>query len=199
MKEIIENIFKSEYFINADEKFLSEKDFQFNLARMLREYFKCVLIEFPLVNTVGNKNQYKYVDIYCKKSKEDKEECFIELKYKTKEQDVNRHGLKNLKLHDQGAHYDNRFYVYQDIAKLEAVALSRENCNGYMIFLTNDKSYQSEKNKNFPLNNKIVKNKYEHRKNIVTIKNDYTLEWKNFTEHKDFKYLLVEIQNKERN
>lgn len=195
MQQVIKEIFESDDFIGKDENFLSEKDLQFNLARMLRNKFECVLLEYPIVNKVDNKNKYQYVDIYCKKSEESREEYFIELKYKTKKQDVIRFGIKDLILQDHSAYYDNRFLIYKDISRLEKIV--SKNAKGYLLFLTNNNNYQKESNRNFPLNNKIVKNEYEHRNDPITIKNNYTLEWKDFAEHKGFKYLLVEIQNKE--
>ena len=53
MKDVIKEIFKSNDFIGIDESFLSEKDLQFNLARMLENFgFKNVILEYPIVNKV---------------------------------------------------------------------------------------------------------------------------------------------------
>ncbi len=197
MKDVIKEIFKSNDFIGIDESFLSEKDLQFNLARMLENFgFKNVILEYPIVNKVDTKNRYKYIDIYCKKNNDDKNEYFIELKYKTKSvENVKRFGLNDLKLNDHSAHYDNRFYVYRDVAKLEDVVSKKKNRVGYVLFLTNEKKYQNENNKNFPLSSQIIKGKYSHRSyDEIFIQNNYNFEWHKFNNHDPFEYLLIEIK-----
>ncbi len=203
MEKIIKQIFNDEDFISNGESFLSEKDLQFNLARMLQTRFKHVLLEYPTDN--------KYIDIYCKNNKQnkaDKTEYFVEIKYKTKYCiNINRFGLNGLVLHDHKAYYDNRFYVYCDIAGLENIVLKNKNYQGYVLFLTNDEKYQSNKNKKYPLHNIIKKGKYEHRsiknkkgkyeqstKKIISIANDYNFEWQKFNDQ--FQYMLIKIQNK---
>lgn len=197
MEDIIKDIFADNDFIDKKESFLSEKDLQFSLALMLKKKFETVILEYPLAEEKDNKNKYKYVDIYCKDNKKgDEVEYFIELKYKTKEcKNVTRFKIKKLNLQGHGAYYDNRFYIYQDIAKLEDIVLKRKNCKGYVLFLTNDEKYQSEKNKKFPLHDKIINNKYEHRSidNPMLIRNSYTLEWKKFPPNENFKYVLIKI------
>lgn len=197
MKDVIKEIFQSNDFIGIDESFLSEKDLQFNLARMLENFgFKNVILEYPIVDKVDTKNRYKYIDIYCKKNNDDKNEYFIELKYKTKSvKNVKRFGLDDLKLNDHSAYYDNRFYVYRDVAKLEDVVSKKKNRIGYVLFLTNEKKYQNENNKNFPLSSQIIKGKYPHRSyDEIFIQNNYNFEWHEFKNHDPFEYLLIEIK-----
>lgn len=201
MQQIIKEIFESNNFIDENEFFLSEKDLQFSLALMLKKEFTDVILEYPITKQIEQKNQYKYIDIYCKnnkKNKEDKTEYFIELKYKTKEcKKVKRFGINDLVLHDHGAYYDNRFYVYRDIEKLEKFISNRENCKRYVIFLTNDEKYQSKRNASFPLYNRIEAGQYCHRScESIVINNNYDIKWEDFTKNKNFKYLVIEIPNK---
>ena len=62
MKDILEKIMNE--FINSDDHFCSEADFQFSLAWRIKEELKNVeiILEYPIENK-ENTNQHIYIDI----------------------------------------------------------------------------------------------------------------------------------------
>ena len=139
MEEIIREIFESNDFIDGNECFLSEKDLQFNLARMLYK-MNCdkVILEYPIKKeNYKNPNDFKgrnaYIDIYCENN--DKK-YYFELKYKTKKLTTKRHDLEtDFELKSHYAHNDNINLINNDIQRLEQIIQkeNNKNCIGYFI------------------------------------------------------------------
>lgn len=181
MKKIIEDIFNSEDFISSKENFLSEKDFQFNLARMLElKGCKNIILEYPIdTEKYNNTNVFRgknaYIDIYCEH--EDKK-YYMELKYKTKKLITKRHNLEtDFELKNHYAHNDNIRLIDKDICRLEKIIQTEEHtsCIGYVLLLTNDNFYHENMN--------------------AIIKNRYSVTLEEFNNHAPFEYLLIEITN----
>lgn len=146
--------------------YCSEKDFQINLAMKLKEEFKeeyTVICEYPVHSEIEYKlkktdapkmfekhiieadKKNAYIDIVCIK---DKEIIPIELKYRTKYQEINKNGIK-FNLTDQSAHDDGCYGFLRDICRIKELIEQNDNCNeGYAIFLTNDDKYHKKYNGN---------------------------------------------------
>ena len=131
MKELLTNIMTD--FINCSDCFCSEADFQFNLAWRIKEEIPDanVILEYP----IREKNKNKYIDIYVSHNNK---EHFIELKYKTKSEEIERYGNKFI-LANQSAQDVGRYSFCKDIERLES--MKNKNSTNYAIFLTNDTAY----------------------------------------------------------
>jgi len=195
MENIIREIFEvqNDNFIKSDENFLSEKDLQFNFARMLEQkHCENVILEYPIETEKYNHSDIfngknAYIDICCEYGSK---KYYIELKYKTSKKEITRHKLKR-ELKNHYAYYDNIHSIYKDIFRLEQV-VKKENGCGYVLFLTNADYY-----KTYPLLEKIknINNDYPNKPRL-NIKGHYgKTDWKEFIKHDDFNYLLVEILN----
>ena len=223
METILKNIMDE--FINSDEHFCSEADFQFSLAWRIKEELEKnnkkdikVLLEYPIKKEEQKKDNKKeeniYIDIYVSY---DKKEHFIELKYKTKKAKIKRHE-NEFTLKNQAAQDIGRYLFCKDIERLENM---KNKGNNYAIFLTNDSTYLSQPNykkdtldKNFrihegsTLNRKLEwippedndDNKKPHwttRYDPISLKNNYECKWKtNAINNNTIKsYLLLEIKS----
>lgn len=179
MQQVIKEIFESNNFIDENENFLSEKDLQFNLARML-EQKGCnkIILEYPIktenYNTDDFNGKNAYIDIFCE---HESNKYYIELKYKTKKLTTHRHKLNtDFELKSHYAHNDNVRLLNKDICRLEKIVKTEKHtCIGYVLLLTNDKYYEENINQ-------ITENQHK-----------ITLE--KFKNHDPFKYLLIEITN----
>ena len=120
----------------AEERpvFHSEADFQFALAWAIRE--RCgfrVRLEHPvpLPDEVG------YVDIWTLASQS---AAPVELKYWTRKHEIVTHG-ERYSLRDQGAQDLSRYDLWKDVARLERIIDEGAAPAGYMVALTNDRTY----------------------------------------------------------
>lgn len=138
MKNSIKKIIE-EYMKSIEEPFCSEADFQFSLALFLTDKLSDfnVILEYP-VNTI--KNNYIYIDI-CLINKYSKEKYYIELKYKTTNAHIERHGIQDIILKKQQAQDLGRYFFIKDINRIE---LCNDIKGGFCLLLTNDHLYYDE-------------------------------------------------------
>lgn len=191
--------------------FHSEADFKFALACKIKEEIspEKIIIEYP--ESICDKRIY--IDIYFKK---DNKEYYLELKYKTKKLIFNNEEMKyNLK--DQKACDFGRYDFIKDIERLEKITCGTQDKLGYVIFLSNDENYlQGTKKTNqdysFNIENnttitrgekswskeKILKN-LGSRKNSLNINNDYFVQWRNYSNFKNYEFNYLAIKIKEMN
>ena len=211
MKDILEKIMNE--FINSDDHFCSEADFQFSLAWRIKEELKNVeiILEYPIENK-ENTNQHIYIDI-CVIHNNKKH--FIELKYKTTRVAFKKHDIP-FKLTTQSAHDLGRYHFCKDIERLEK--MKNKGCHNYAIFLTNDPAYVSkpkhsetldknfrihegsELKKGIPLEWNTPKSNCNAEKphwtssyDTIEFNNDYTCKW-NTNEKATKSYLLLKIK-----
>ncbi len=200
----LENIIQK--FIYNNNQFCSEKDFQFSLAWEIKSKLKNteVILEYPYKDD----DKIMYIDICVIHNGK---KYFIELKYKTKKEKINRYG-EEIELANQFAQDLGRYSFCKDIERLESI---KDSASNYAIFLTNDSSYWTERQKASTLdcNFRIHENKYLS-KNLdwalsssdnlsrpwikkypaITLNNEYTCGWKN-TENNNYRYLCLKISN----
>lgn len=184
--------------------FTLEADFQFSLAWKLKEILgekTKIILEYPYLS--NEENRIKYIDIFVDTPNE---VSFIELKYKTKSQQISRCGIE-LTLKKQGAQDLGRLMFVQDIERLEKIKNpTSKKMNNYCLFLTNDKAYWSKRSgktidKDFYLDNNIAAGektfsspKDKYKKVIST--NDYECHWSDYTE--GFRLLMIKIKPSEK-
>lgn len=218
IKEAIEKSMESikdtieEYMKSIEEPFCSEADFQFSLALFLTDKLSDfnVILEYP-VNTI--KNNYIYIDI-CLVNKYSKEKYYIELKYKTTNANIERHGIQNIILKKQQAQDLGRYFFIKDINRIE-------QCNdikgGFCLLLTNDHLYYDKNaspkdtlDQSFRINDgneiksgfhswKKVKNTDKHwttKYPPIQIQQNYKCDWKECLGIIDFQYLLLQVDKK---
>jgi len=184
--------------------FHSEADFQFALAWELKRKFRKadIRIERPFG---GELNEYLDIqvcigdDIYP-----------IELKYKTKELKIE---ISNEKFHlkDQGAQNHGSYDFLWDIKRIEKLSRDKKFKTGFVIWLTNDMGYLTP-----PKNKKVGYAKFSvydgreikarqpmkwqgqtatrGRDTPISLKNDYTIGWKDYGQSNQFKYALITIE-----
>ena len=184
--------------------FTLEADFQFCLAWKLREILgqsAKVILEYPYRS--NKENRIKYIDVFIDTPNEI---SFIELKYKTKSQQISRCGI-GLTLKKQGAQDLGRLMFIQDIERLEKIKNpTTKKMNNYCLFLTNDKVYWEKANgktidKDFYLANNIIAGEKifssptaKYKKVVST--NAYECHWSDYTE--GFKLLTINIKPSEK-
>ncbi len=125
--------------------FHSEADFQFALAWAIKEKFREaeIRMERPYnVELETGKSKKMEVDIIVKLSGE---KIGIELKYKTKKLS-GKFEDEQFNLKNQSATPLARYDFYADIERLECLKQSKHIDKGFVIFLTNDLSYQNDAN-----------------------------------------------------
>ncbi len=211
MRETLEEIMNN----RLNTAFCSEADFQFTLAWEIKEVLGKgyeVMLEYPEQKKdekdQKDKTKTVYYDICVAKDKGKKteESYLIELKYRTKEDTITRHG-HDFSLKNQGAQNLGRVHFIQDIARLEKQNVVNGKC--YCIMLTNDDAYSKEskrkktKDKEFRLHKEIsagTKRYGDDSNGTVKIENTYPVEWKDYKLTKEnpkqqypFQYLLLEI------
>ena len=204
INDIIDSMNELKRSLNNDEIFLSECDFQLNLAQKLINKDYNVILEYPIKKeklykykkgtTDNNKDSNSYIDIFCKK---DNKTYFIELKYKTVPESVKRYG-DDFELKDHNCHTDNRYDVYKDIERLECCKQwykdkYKKNSIGYVVFLTNYPKHHepSSNQKKYPLSNTTKKNDALNLK----INCEYKTNWYDFKSigKSKFEYVLIKI------
>ena len=204
-RQMLEDILKK-----LNTVFLSEADFQFTLAWKIKKGLNGngeVILEYP--EPIEDENRNVYYDIYVEDEKGNKH--LIELKYRTKEATITRHGIE-FKLKNQSAHDLGRYHFIADIARLEKQKISTGS--SYCLMLTNDAAYKAgvtgdTNDRDFRFGDSIPGDKEldwkdkskEYCKNLdcIKLKRDYKIEWHDYklTGNSDvkFQYLLLEIPN----
>ncbi|MCR5430421.1 MAG: hypothetical protein K6E58_04240 [Eubacterium sp.] len=139
--------------------FVSEADFQLALAWQIKQMYKDeveVRCEYPLES-----DSSIHIDIVViKKNKW----IPIELKYKTKECNIDDNDKFHLKNH--GAKDVGCYDYLKDISRIEKISKRKEFWKGYTVLLTNDLSYLKKPKKekayyrNFSLENKKKLHRY---------------------------------------
>ena len=195
--------------------FHSEADFQHALAWKIHE--KNLGLNVRLERRIELNEREIYVDIYIFN---ELSTYLIEVKYKTKEIELEYYNEK-FRLKNQSAQDVSRYDFIKDISRLEECVEKLENAYGCAIFLTNDPSYWKEgraetKDKDFRIHGEKVlegelkwkegtsEGTMKGREEPITLKGEYKLEWKNYSDlsgnkpekkkkNDKFKYLLVEI------
>lgn len=211
-KSHIENILKN--FANQGNLYLCESQFQFDLAQeILRQFKNCLVhLEFPS-EKMGAK-RFAYYDIVVQ---EGEQYFVIELKYKTKKDEItykgNKYFLKNQAAQDLG-----RFDYLKDISRIEQWSQlnpNRKLSGGVAILLTNDQSYWDRSGvgcnyEEFALKEglriRAGKKNWkpgttsastgENRINGLTLTKDYDIIWEDYCNggKYKFRYLIEEIK-----
>ena len=192
--------------------FHNEKDFQFEFALVLQS----IGFKIRLETYVGKENgKRKYIDLVA--IDEETKECYLfEFKYKT----INKKEVINDELYDffnHGARDLGSYAFLKDVERIEnqlnKSILGYKVKEGYAIFLTNDLGYLKgfksnslcynyglENNKTFKSNSTIKFLVPDHKEkkdtcgsNLeeITFKNNYKIEWKDYSEH--LKILILNI------
>lgn len=163
--------------------FHCEADFQFELAWTIKEMYDVnIRMEYPYTKEENNSLKRNYIDILVI-DKKLKNAIPIELKYKTKKEKGHIEGKEKYNLTQQSAHNDNRYYIYQDIERIQHLVKSSVNNNaknfniakGYVVFLTNDEAYIKNKRNKNTTDEKFevaAKKSYEQIKKEITHKNN---------------------------
>lgn len=198
--------------------FHSEADFQFSLAWEIQQQYQEaeIRLECPFAFETDDN---RYIDIVV---------CYndevipIELKYKTKEV----HILWRDELYDLKKHMGQskvRYDCLKDIQRIENFSTNNDSSHykflkGYIIWLTNDKSYwESEcatrKCQEFSIKEGAIKSgemnwcenpalgTIKGRKEAINLTGEYKIEWKRYknledgcTRNCDFRYVILEIK-----
>ena len=195
--------------------FHSESDFQKSLARHIYEKFNH-RVQLELKPFQDKK---LYLDIWYSERR-----VAIELKYKSKEVFNYLHNDESFTLASQDARDLARYDFIKDISRLEDVVIDSETkaTAGFAVFLTNDPLYWDSESqpRNIPEDvhfrihkgrtlecNKVLDwtckasekiKKGRDRVNPISLKNNYSIVWKNFSSLKNckyslFKYLVVSV------
>lgn len=178
---------------NERPVFLSEADFQHALAWKVHEKNPSakIILEYP----VRESGKTKHMDIVvfldgCR--------CAIELKFKTKEDEVTIYG-EPFELSNQSAQDLGRYDFCKDIERVEKFG------KGYAVLLTNDELYWKPGRTNtndapFRLNPERgaihgrLKGSIKEREGEIILRGTYPLEWKPYSSD-GFCYLLLEVQS----
>lgn len=115
--------------------FHSEADFQHALAWKLREDHPKLAIR--LEYRPAQLTQRGYIDVWAA---DEREVVAIELKYKTRSLQTTAQG-EVFDLLDQSAQNLGRYDTLKDIQRLEQVVAAVPNSSGFVLLLTNDRSY----------------------------------------------------------
>lgn len=191
-----------------------EAQFQFDLACELREYFMShnvghsIYLEYP--NSANGKTEY-YDIVVEDASVEPHEYCVIELKYKTTAAVAICYG-QNFTLKTHGAQGLGRFDYLNDVARIEQFVQNSKNANGFAIILTNDSQYWTQSGigrsyAEFSLKDGTIQAAGHkgwaqgisqtstgiHRFNGLDLSKSYQINWSQWGQSPDFKYLLLEI------
>lgn len=201
---IMKNLQKDLDMQSDREIYLSECDFQLNLAQKLKDNKYDVILEYPIKTdelyiykkgaSDNTTDSISYIDIFCRN---DNDIYFIELKYKTmqEEEEVTRYGNKFV-LKPHTCHTDNRHDVYKDIERLECCKKwykekYHKDCTGYVIFLTN---YPKHHNPSLYQKKYILADKIKPlTEPNLKIEGEYDVSWHEFKKESKFEYLLIKI------
>ena len=189
--------------------FHSEADFQFALAwRIHKTLPDCeVRLEFKPFPSEG-----MYLDVWLPT-----EGMAIELKYRTSELDIECSGERFV-LAKQDAQDEGRYYTIEDIRRIERVVSKTRANAGFVIILTNDRSYwkpPSRKNATQDANFRIHEGRKlsgklawqdgarkrtmkREREAPISLKGSYTLNWRDYSRlraerNARFRYLAVSV------
>lgn len=193
--------------------FHNEKDFQFEFALLLQQLGYKIRLE----TYVGKENgKRKYIDLVA--IDEEKQECYLfEFKYRTISKEV---AINNevYDLFNHGARDLGSYAFLKDVERIEKLVdktiFGYKVKEGYAIFLTNDFGYTKgfklnslcynyglEEGKIFKSNNTVkflIPNEIEKNDtwvsflNEITLKNEYKINWKDYSEH--LKQLALKIK-----
>ena len=191
--------------------FLSECQFQHELAREIREYFILqgisnqyeIELEFPS----NNLPKRIYYDLVIK-DKTTNEYCVIELKYKTKKEKV-VYKSEKYNLTEHAAVGNARFDFLKDIERLENFGQDNKGRTfalGFAIFLTNTKSYQNKATtanySEFSIAEPLISSGTKRWKggmhtgrynSTVNLKGEYMVDWKNYGNN-GWYYLIIKVK-----
>lgn len=119
--------------------FHSEADFQHALAWEIQRLNPTnkIRLERPF-----SENERNYLDLFVINREK---MIAVELKYKTRGLRVETND-ETYNLLDQSAQDLGRYDVLKDVQRIERYVETNENCNGYVIFLTNDSAYWKKPN-----------------------------------------------------
>lgn len=187
--------------------FHSEADFQHSLAWKIHEKFgKKFKIRLEFV--FGS----KHVDIVLIDNSNINNKIGIELKYKTKEASEEING-EQYSLKPHGAQDLGRYDVIKDIERLEELIREEKIKCGFVIFLTNDKSYSNKCKGNAckfsleegkDINGEIGwgenagKGTIKGRERKLELEGKYKIKWinsPNISEKTIFRYFILEVGN----
>lgn len=224
-----------------DDVFLSEADFHFSFAQRARAKdngAEDVILLYPIMSselyrkcehkiTAKENDKREYLDLRFKYGDD---EYFIEFKYKLsdiyyedKKDDykIKRYPECEFVIKEQGASNNGRYYIYEDIQRMENIKKVRD-CKSYVVFITNDSKYwrlNGDENKNkqpasysgfclgikkVKINNNILL-KYKIKDNVhkLFIEKPYPIMWYDFKKIEDevkngeFKLLVIDLQKSE--
>lgn len=130
--------------------FHGEIDFQFELMNAIKEYYNTCIVRAGHPFKINGRR--KYVDILIT-DENNKKGIIVELKYKTENKKNNKIKINSETyiLGNQGAKDDSSYYILKDIEKIEKIIDNKNNdygihiIKGYVIFITNDKTYMENK------------------------------------------------------
>lgn len=201
---------------NKGNTYTCEAQFQFDLADELRKYFSehqvghIIYLEYPC----SANGRTEYFDIVIEDaSVEPHEYCIIELKYKTKAAPATCYG-QSFTLKTHAAQGLGRYDYLNDVSRIEQFSskYNKKIQNGFAIILTNDRQYwaQSGKGKSyaeFSLKDGATQisghkkwaqgispnSTGAHRINGLDLSKSYQINWSQWGQIPNFKYLLLEI------
>ncbi|MGQ4876932.1 MAG: hypothetical protein ACP6IY_22940, partial [Promethearchaeia archaeon] len=187
--------------------FHSEADFQHSLAWKIHEIYPELNIRLEKGFSLNNKKIH--IDIFITY---EENIWLFELKYKTAKLEIKLNNEEFI-LAKQSAYNLCRYDFLNDVSRLEQIKeqikknsdIKDKNIFGFAIFLTNDKNYWNNSNRNtkdkeFRIhNNRIIKGELKwngiisekiekERGSTIDIKGNYLLTWKNYSN------LNIEIQ-----
>ena len=205
IKEILKELSKTR------PLFQNETDLQFFIALALKEKGYEIRLEYY---SGKENNKRKYVDLVAVKNNE----CYIfEFKYKTKKEEITISN-ERFELFDHQSKGLGSYLVLKDLERTEKHMnqkfLNLKVTKGYVIFLTNDKSYKKGLRnnhlcynyaltdnkifiKNEPLEFNIPSNKTKAETSVkdfeeVKFKNTYQIKWETYSKYLDM--LIFEIK-----
>lgn len=180
--------------------FVSEADFQFSLAIVLKKLNPKlnIWLEKPVADPIVDNNRTWHIDI-CVEDDQAKM-CYIELKYKTQQ-------VNDLNFADQGAQTYGKVLYLRDVSRLERLEAGQK----YAILLTNDYLYWTNTRRKSTgdsyrlhdgteLNGDLcwgvanLPNWLTNQGGIVSLKGKYNPKWIEFSNVPcKFQYLLLQV------
>jgi hypothetical protein len=204
--------------------FHSEDDLKFELAMEIKKLYPNadVRLEKPFEIKMDEETKRIYYDIYFKIGDT---EYVIELKYKTTKidkKDSKEVNGEEYYLKHHGADDLTRYAIRKDIYRVEQFVKQAQNRKGYVVFITNDRTYFKDisgkinLNKNLSLHDdfEILKEivcwnrTYEQENNPkhftkskensykLNLDNRYNVKWENYStvQNSDFRYILFTVK-----
>ncbi len=187
--------------------FHSEADFQFSLAWEIKLNYKNSNIRLEKPFDLRN-NKNSYLDLFIELNKV---RYAIELKYKTSHL-AGEFNKEKFYLLNQGGQNIGKYDFVKDIYRLERLKEHKQVDFCYAIMLTNEKTYFNKtKHDNktasqFNIYHTNILKRGSHAWNLTKeqkaikgrtdnlfLEKDYILEWQNYSNKGDFKYLLLDI------